>query len=186
MAVTVTELDKQVEALKDRTTLLETKIAIAIAVAVVLGLGGAGIGALLIGAYNQIGGLKTKARDIEEDLLKIEPKITAATSKSITTVADAGQTAVQQITAASNALKGDIEQNIMGRLRVSVYQFCTGEYDGPCPPIPRYDPRVHDNDKIAEGLCGKGVRFFINRYRTQDGHCCGYNWYTVTCTRFES
>ena len=186
MAVTVTELNEQVKALKDRTTSLETKISIAIAVAVVLGLGGAGIGALLVRAHNQIDALNTQAAAIKAELAGIEPKISAATSKSITAVADAGQTAIQRITRASNALKGDIEQNLIGRLRVSVYQFCTGEYDGPCLPIPRYDPRGLDNNKVAEGFCGKGVKFFINQYRTQGGNCCGYAWYTVTCTRFES
>ena len=185
MAITVTELGKKVEGLQHRTTALETKVAIAVAIAVALGLGGAGIGLLLVRANDQIAALRTQAATVKVDLDGIEPKITAATTKSVSTVSASGQAAVQQITAASDALKGEIGQNLMDRLKVSVYQFCTGEYDGPCPPIPRYDPRGLDNNKVAEGFCGKGVKFFINQYRSQSGGCCGYGWYTVTCTKFD-
>ncbi|WP_298367479.1 hypothetical protein [uncultured Bradyrhizobium sp.] len=176
--------DQQFEKLKDRTTSLETKFGIAVAIAIVLGLGGAGIGGLLVSAQNKIQELGSSTTTIRKDLDGIEPKIATAEQAAISKVSEAGVSAADRIKENANSIESRVTQDLMSRLRVVTHQICTGEYDGPCPPFPRYDPRGLDLNAVAQKLCGDKVRFSIAKFRHAEGNCCGYDWYNVTCTSF--
>jgi uncharacterized protein HemX len=127
--------------LDKRTGGLESKFAIAVAIAIVFGLGGAGIGGLLLRAQNSIQDLSKQSQDLEARFKSMLPTIDAAKNKAVSEVDDAGKT-----------IQSAIEKNIAERLKIETHQFCTGEYDGPCAPVPRYDPRDYSINKIAGTL----------------------------------
>jgi hypothetical protein len=174
-----------VDAVEKRAGSLESKFGIAIAVAVVLGLGGAGIGGLLLQAQNKIVDLTDATGKLQKQVDGIGPQVSKAEEQAISHVGDAEKKAEEQIKVNSDAIVTTVTKDLMGRLKVSTHQFCTGEYDGPCPPLPRYDPRGLDINGLAQKMCGASAKFTLEKYREQSGNCCGYAWYNVTCVRFD-
>ncbi|APO52371.1 hypothetical protein LUI11_38575 [Bradyrhizobium diazoefficiens] len=70
-------------------------------------------------------------------------------------------------------------------MKVSTQQICTGEYDGPCSPYRRFDPRDWPMTRIGPAVCPKGASYFPTQLRVTSGGCCGYAWYNITCVAFE-
>lgn len=178
---------KELSDIDKRTTALETRFAIAVAVAVALGLGGAGIGGLLVKAYDQIDSLKgqiaslnTQTATLKTGVDELEPKIDAlkqsfdnAKTSIINEIAEAGKKKILEIYSSAT--------DIVGRIKIEQHQFCTGEYDGPCQPLPRYDSRDWSPEKVAQTICPNMRHSTPHEYKSQPGGCCGYSWYEVTC-----
>lgn len=152
--------------LEKRIVSLETKIAVAAGIAIVIGLGGAGIGGILLKAYDQIENLSaqvTKQKtDYETTKLNLIKEIT-----------DAGKQKVAEIYGTS----GDI----ISRIKIEHHQFCTGEYDGPCAPLRRFDPRDDSPESAANKICGTMKHSAPRQTKISSGGCCGYAWYDLTC-----
>jgi hypothetical protein len=78
--------------------------------------------------------------------------------------------------------------DLRNNLQVVTINYCTGEYTPNDCGGPRYDPRDWNADKIAQRECG--ARFTKFTYalvtnRSHSGGCCGYGYYTLTCTGYK-
>ncbi len=178
---------KELSDIDKRTTTLETRVAIAMAIAVALGLGGAGIGGLLWNAYNQIDGLKgqiaslnTQTAALKINIDELKPKIDTlkqsfenVKTNMINEITEAGKQKILEVYRSAT--------DIVGRIKIEQHQFCMGEYDGPCAPLPRYDSRDWSAERVAQTICPNMKYSTPHRYKEAAGGCCGYSWYEVTC-----
>lgn len=179
------DVDKNKFELSQKLSDIESKLRIGVTIAVILGLGGAGVGLLLVNAKKQIDLLQNGLAQNSEKLQRLSEvtnselaRVTGAVNQA---VSDGIARQRAEADALSNRLSNQLGTDLMRRLRISVHEFCTGEYDGPCPPLPRYDPRNFTPDAIAKRLCGDSATYTVANYRSIGGGCCGYNWFRATC-----
>jgi hypothetical protein len=77
--------------------------------------------------------------------------------------------------------------DLRAKLKVVTIGFCSGEYTPADCGGTRYDPRDNTLDVMGDKECHRYLSNFskvIVKIREQGGGCCGYGWYSVTCTGY--
>lgn len=96
------------------------------------------------------------------------------------------QKEIQSLAALLGGLTAKVD-DLRKNLKTVTINYCTGEYTPANCGGPRFDPRDYSEARIAQELCSKHMKNFnpiTVTNRSQSGGCCGYGWYTLTCTGY--
>lgn len=125
---------------------------------------------------------------LQDNISILTERLAQLANRQVTGDADkeTTQKEIQSLAAVLSGLTAKVD-DLRKNLKTVTINYCTGEYTPANCGGPRYDPRDWNAARIAQAECSKHMKSFnptTVTNRSEGGGCCGYGWYTLTCTGY--